>query len=61
MLLLNEVVDVRNSDLRREAGIDGAAAGSRTIELGTGVIGVDDVFGLHSEALEISVEQRRVA
>ena len=60
VLLLDQVVDVRNADLRREARIDGAAAGARAIQFGTGVIGVDDVLRLHAEALEIAVEQRRV-
>ena len=60
MLLLDQVVDVRNADLRREAGIDGAAARARPVEIGTGVVGINDVFRLHAQALQISVEQRRV-
>src|SRR5208282_4307107 len=60
MFLLDEIVDVRNSDLRGEAGVDGAAAGAGAIEIGAGVIGVDNVLGLDSEALEVSVEERRV-
>ena len=60
MLHLNQVVDVRNADFRREARIDGAAAGAGAIQLRAGVIGVDDIFRLHAEAFEIRVEQRRV-
>ena len=60
MLLLNQVVDVRNADLGREAGIDRAAARARAIQLGTGVVGVNDVFRLHAQAFEVGVEQRSV-
>ena len=46
VLLLNQVVDVRDADLRREAGIDRAAAGARAVQLRTGVVGIDDVLRL---------------
>ena len=60
VLHLDQVVDVRDADLRREARIDGAAAGAGAIQLRRGVVGVDDVFRLHAEAFEIGVEERRV-
>src|SRR5271156_6264135 len=61
MLLLNQVVDVRNPDLRGEAGIDGAPARSRTIEIRTGVVGIDDVLRLNTKAFQISVEKRSIS
>ena len=60
MLGRNEVVDVRDADLRWVARIDGATARTRAIKFGRGVVGVDDIFRLESEAGEIRVEQRRV-
>ncbi len=56
VFLLNQVVDVRNSDLGWEAWINRATARARAVELGTGVVGVNDVLRLHAEALEIGVE-----
>ena len=60
MLLLDQVVDVRNTDFRREAGVDGAAAGAGPVQIGARVIGVDDVLRLHTQTLQISVEERCV-
>src|SRR5277367_539852 len=60
MLFLNQIVDVRNADLSREAGIDSSATGTGAVQIGTGVVGVDYVFRLHAQALEIGVEQRSV-
>src|SRR5258707_4480150 len=60
MLLLDQVIDVRNTDLSWEAGINRPAAGAGPIKIRTGVIGVNDVFRLHTQALKISIEQRRV-
>ena len=57
VLLEDQVVDVRNADLRREAGIDGAAACALAIHLLAGEFGVDEVFGLQAQALEIAAEQ----
>ena len=61
VLLLNQVVNVRDADLGREAGVNRATAGTRAIEFLAGVIGVYDVLGFDSEAFEIGIEQRRVA
>src|SRR5215471_20032970 len=61
MLFLNQVVDVRDADLRGEAGVDGAAAGSGAIEIGAGVVGINNIFGLHTEAFEIRVEEWSVS
>src|SRR5580693_10127367 len=60
MLFLDQVIDVRNADLCREARIDSASAGSSTIEVGTGVVGVNDVFRLHTQAFQISIKQWRI-
>src|SRR5580692_1107178 len=60
MLLLDQVVHVRNTDLRRETGIDRAPASARAVKFRAGVVGVDDVFRLHTQTLEISVEERGV-
>src|SRR5580704_10882182 len=57
MLLLNQVVDVRNANLRWEAGIDGAPVRSRPIEFRTRVVGVDDVLWLNTQTFQIPVEQ----
>src|SRR5271168_3114644 len=47
VLLLNQVVDVRNTDLRREAGIDRASTGPGAIKFRTGVIGINNILWLH--------------
>src|SRR5215472_2420184 len=60
VLFLNQVVNVRNPDLRREAGVDRTTAGTGAIKFGTGVVGINDVFRLHTQALEIGVEQRSI-
>src|ERR1700722_554731 len=60
MLLLDQVVDVRDADLRGETGIDGAAAGAGSIQIGTSVVRINDVLRLQTKAFEISVEQRGV-
>ena len=44
VLHLDQVVDVRDADLCREARIDRAAARARAIQFLAGEIGVDDVF-----------------
>src|SRR5579875_2872233 len=51
---------MRNSDFRRETRINRSAAGAGTIEIGTGVIGIDDVLGLDTEAFKVAVKQRGV-
>jgi hypothetical protein len=56
MLFLNQVIGMRNSDLRREARIDRAAAGAGTIKFGTRVVGIDYIFRLDAEALEVGVK-----
>src|SRR5579883_137792 len=56
----DEIVDVRDADFRRETRIDGAAARSGAVQLAAGEIGIDDIFRGYAEALQISVEQRRV-
>src|SRR5271156_3416898 len=55
-----QVVNVRNANLRRIAGVDGAAAPTRTIELRRGVVGVEDVLGFEAKTGEITVEERSV-
>src|SRR5271155_455552 len=60
MLLLNQVVDMGDTDFGRETRVDGAAAGACAIQLGAGVVRVDDVFGLHAQAFEVPVEERRI-
>src|SRR5215469_4005531 len=60
MLLLDEVVDVGDSDLCRETRIDGAAVRARAVEFRTGVIGINDVLRLYSQTFEVRAEQRRI-
>ena len=60
VLRCEQIVDVRDADLRGIAGIDGAAACAGAVEFRRGVVGVDDVFGLQPEAGEVRVEERRV-
>src|SRR5580704_5326824 len=60
MLLLDQVVDVGYSDFRRETRVNGTAAGARAIQIGTRIVGINDVLRLETQALEISIEQRRV-
>src|SRR4029077_545664 len=60
MFLLDQVVDVRDTDPGWETGINVAARCTGAVEFGTRVVGVDDVLRLHAEALEIRVEERSV-
>ena len=53
-----QVVDVRNAQLRREARVDGAALGAFLIELLAGEVGVDDVFRLDPQGREVAREHR---
>ncbi len=46
MLFLNEIVNVRNSDLGREARVDGAAARTSAIQFGACVVGINNIFRL---------------
>ena len=55
-----QVVHVRDADLRGEARIDGAAAGAFAIQLAARVVRVDDVAAGDAETLEVAVEERRV-
>src|SRR5580698_60261 len=55
-----QIVDMRDADLRRIAWIDRASTGSGAIEIRRGVVGVDDVLGLYAEAREVRIEQRRI-
>ena len=59
-LVAMQVVDMRDADLRGIAGIDRAPARAGAVKLRRGVVGVDDIFRLESEAGEVGVEQRRV-
>ena len=60
MLFLDQVVDVRNPDFGGETGIDSASARAGTIQIGTGVVGVNNVFWLHTQTFKVPVEQWRV-
>src|ERR1700758_3083222 len=60
MFLLNQVVDVGYSDFRWKARVDGATAGARAIQLGTRIVGINDVFRLQAQAFEVGVEQRSI-
>ena len=55
---VEQVVHVRDADLRREAGIDRAALGAGLVQLLGGVVGVDQVIGGDAERLEIGAERR---
>src|ERR1700730_1348834 len=55
VLFLDQVIDMRNPDFRRKAGIDSATACARAVEFGTGVIRIDDVFRLHAKTFEVSI------
>src|SRR4030095_314454 len=57
MFLLDQVVDMGYSDFRRETRVDGAAAGARAIQLGTRIVGINDVLRLEAQAFEVGVEQ----
>src|SRR5262249_10584689 len=54
-----QVVDVRDADLRREAWIDRAASRSFAIELAAREVGVDEVAARHTKRLEIAAEEGR--
>src|SRR5580700_6955322 len=60
MFLLDQVVDVRYADFRWETRVNRAAAGARAIQLGTRVVGINDVLGLEAQAFEVGVEQRSI-
>src|SRR5271163_2645275 len=61
MLFLDQVVNVGNSDFRRKTRIDGAAARTCAVKIGTGVVGINNVLGLYTQAFQVSVEERRVS
>ena len=54
-----QVVDVRDADLGREAGVDGPPLGTFLIELLAGVVGEHEVLGLDSEGCEVAREHGR--
>jgi hypothetical protein len=56
----DQVIDVRNADLRREARIDGAAARALAVHLLAGEFGVDQVLRLYAQALQVRAKHRRV-
>src|SRR5262249_7323196 len=60
MLFLNQVVNVGDSDLRGKARINCSAARAHAVQFRAGVIGVDDVLWLNSQALKVGVEQGRI-
>src|SRR5690242_17130604 len=60
MFFLDQVVNMRDPDLGREARVNGTPAGASAVQFLTGVVGVNDVLGLQSQALEISVEERGI-
>ena len=60
VFFLDQVVDVRDSDLRREAGVNCAAARAGSIQLGACVIRINDIFRLHAQAFEICIEERGI-
>ena len=51
---VEQVVHVRDAELRGEAGVDGAALGAFLVQLLAGVVGVDDVLRLDAERLRSS-------
>ncbi len=55
-----QVVDVRDGDLRRKARIDGAAPRALAVHVVARVVRVDDVAEVDAQALEVRVEERRV-
>src|SRR6185437_5812514 len=54
---VQQIVHVRNPNLRREAGINGAALGAFLVELLAGVLGPEQVFRLHAQRLEVGGEE----
>ncbi len=60
MLLEDQVVNVRDADLRGEARIDGAAARAGAVHVLAGELGVHQVLWLQAQALEIRAKQRCV-
>ena len=60
VLLEDQVVHVRDADLRREARIDGAAARAGAVHILAGELGVHQVLWLQAQALQIPAKQGRV-
>src|ERR1700722_20847841 len=60
MLFLNQIVRVRNPDLRREAWIDRASARTSAIQIRTRIVRINNILRLNPEALEERVKQRRI-
>ena len=56
--LVEQVVHVRDAELRREAGVDRAALGALLVELLGGEVGVHEVLRRDPEALEVAREER---
>ncbi len=54
MVHVEQVVHVRDAELGREAGVDGAALGAFLVQLLGGVVGVDEVLRLDAERLEVA-------
>ena len=58
--LVQQVMHVRNAQLRGEARVDGAALGAFLVQLLAGVIRVDDVLRLNPQRREVAREHRRL-
>ena len=56
----DQVINMRNANLRGKTRIDRAAPGASLVHVAIGVVGVDDVLRLQPECLEIRAEQWRV-
>ena len=57
VLYIEQVMHMRNTDLRREARVDRTPFRSRLVEFLGSVIRIDDILGLHAQGLEISAKQ----
>ena len=57
VLYIEQVMHMRNTDLRREARVDRTPFCSRLVEFLGSVIRIDDILGLHAQGLEISAKQ----
>ena len=60
VFFLNQIIDVRDPDFCRETRVNGATTCSGAVKLRTRIVGVNNIFRLHSQALEVSVKKRRV-
>ncbi len=57
MVHVEQVVHVRDADLGREAGVDGAALGAGLVHLLGSVVGVDEIFVRDAQRFKVSAEQ----